>query len=58
MIINQVLAFSLQNDNSSLPNFALIEKYEMVPRKELLSHHLHFDLPPCCWIREHKNSSE
>ena len=30
---------------------ALIEKYEMVPQKELLSHenHLHFDFSSYCW---------
>ena len=38
---------------------ALIERYEMVPRKELLFHenHLHFNFLPMVGIREHKNSS-
>ena len=38
---------------------ALIERYEMVPRKELLSHenHLHFNFLPIVGIQEHKNSS-
>ena len=38
---------------------ALIERYEMVPRKELLFHenHLHFNFLPMVGIQEHKNSS-
>ena len=38
---------------------ALIERYEMVPRKELLSHenHLHFNFLLIVGIQEHKNSS-
>ena len=38
---------------------ALIERYEMVPRKELLSHenHLHFNFLPIFGIQENKNSS-
>ena len=38
---------------------ALIERYEMVPRKELLSHenHLHFNFLLIVGIQEHKSSS-
>ena len=49
--------FHYKMTKESFPNFALIEKYGMVPRKDLLSHenHLHVDFPPYCWTKEHKN---